>query len=206
MVLEIFGVVFGFIYLYLEIKQKNGMWIVGFLMALVYAVVYWQQEVYAYMAFQIYYVLVSVYGFVQWGKDRIMGGEKLLRQEKEDAREVESDSGKILYRRLPAGVLLWSILIYAASTAFLVLVLGKFTGDPMPFADSSVTVLSAIATFWLSKSYREQWLMWLLVNVVTVVMSLGLALYPTALLYLVNTAASVYGYVHWKRKGEEIGR
>ena len=69
--LEIFGVVFGFLYLFLEFRKSNLMWIVGLGMALVYAIVYCQQGVYAYMCFQIYYILVSVYGFLQWGKDRL---------------------------------------------------------------------------------------------------------------------------------------
>ena len=187
MLLEIFGVVFGFIYLYLEIKQKQGMWLVGFLMAAVYAVVYFQQEVYASMGFQIYYVLVSIYGFLQWGKDK-----------------VTETSPQILYRKISLKVLLLSILVYAVSVSFMVLVLGRFTEDPMPFADSSITVVSAIATFWLSKSYREQWLAWLVVNSFTVVMCARIGLYPTAVLYFVNAAASVYGYLHWKRKGVRI--
>lgn len=189
MLLEIFGVVFGFVYLYLEIKQKNGMWAVGFIMALVYAVIYFQQGVYASMAFQVYYVLVSIYGFVLWGKDKVQGKDHTPQQ-----------SG-IYYRRIPVKVLAASLGIYAAATAFMVLVLSRLTEDPMPFADSSITVLSAIATFWLSKSYREQWLMWLGVNIITVVMTLGLQLYPTALLYTVNAVASVYGYIHWKKRG-----
>ena len=238
MLLEIFGVVFGFIYLYLEIKQKQGMWLVGFLMAAVYAVVYFQQEVYASMGFQIYYVLVSIYGFLQWGKDKLnggavsggtsvsgvtsvgegdsgvahaagsisgvthaaggaLGGEGL-------SRDSEKVSSQILYRRITLKVLMWSLLVYAVSVSFMVLVLDKFTEDPMPFADSSITVVSAIATFWLSKSYREQWLAWLVVNSFTVVMCARIGLYPTAVLYFVNAAASVYGYLHWKRKGVQI--
>lgn len=193
MLLEFFGVVFGFIYLYLEIKQKQGMWLVGFLMAAVYAVVYWQQEVYASMSFQIYYVLVSVYGFLQWGKDKLKTGVA-----------VETASPQIFYRRISLKVLMMSILIYAAAVLFMVLVLGIYTDDPMPFADSSITVVSAIATFWLSKSYREQWLAWLVVNSFTVVMCARIGLYPTAVLYFVNAAASVYGYLHWKRKGVQI--
>lgn len=193
MLLEIFGVVFGFIYLYLEIKQKQGMWLVGFLMAAVYAVVYWQQEVYASMSFQIYYVLVSVYGFLQWGKDKLKAGV-----------EDETASPQIFYRRISLKVLMMSILIYAAAVSFMVLVLGRYTDDPMPYADSSITVVSAIATFWLSKSYREQWLAWLVVNSFTVVMCARIGLYPTAVLYFVNAVASVYGYLHWKRKGVQI--
>lgn len=197
MLLELFGVVFGFIYLYLEIVQKKGMWLVGFLMAAVYAVVYWQQEVYASMCFQIYYVLVSIYGFLQWGKDKLLAGAGEARLQ----GVTESETSQIIYRKMPLKVLLLSILIYAAVVSFMVLVLGKYTDDPMPFADSSITVVSAIATFWLSKSYREQWLAWLVVNTFTVTMCLRIGLYPTAVLYFVNAVASIYGYLHWKRKG-----
>jgi nicotinamide mononucleotide transporter len=190
MILELFGVIFGFVYLYLEITQKKGMWIVGLLMAAVYAIVYFQQGVYASMGFQIYYLLVSIYGFIQWKKDKSI--------------TAETPSGEILYRKLPLKVFLASAVIYLAATSFMVLVLGKITDDPMPWTDSSVTVLSAIATFWLSKSYREQWLIWLAVNVVTVIMTFSLQLYPTALLYTVNAVASVYGYLHWRKKGIAI--
>lgn len=210
MILEIFGVTFGLVYLYLEIKQKNGMWAVGFIMAVVYAIIYLQQGVYASMAFQIYYVLVSVYGFVLWGKDKVEGkgkqeGKNIL-EEKENPQnhQKSQQESRIYYRRLPVKVLIASLAIYAASTAFMVLVLSRLTKDPMPFADSSITVLSAIATFWLSKSYREQWLVWLGVNIITVVMTLRLQLYPTALLYAVNAVASVYGYIHWKKNGKLI--
>ena len=201
MLLELFGVVFGFIYLYLEIVQKKGMWLVGFLMAAVYAVVYWQQEVYASMSFQIYYVLVSIYGFLQWGKDKLKAGAG----EASLQGVTESETSQIIYRKMPFKVLLLSVLIYAAVVSFMVLVLGKYTDDPMPFADSSITVVSAIATFWLSKSYREQWLAWLVVNTFTVTMCLRIGLYPTAVLYFVNAVASIYGYLHWKRKGVLIG-
>ena len=201
MLLELFGVVFGFIYLYLEIVQKKGMWLVGFLMAAVYAVVYWQQEVYASMCFQIYYVLVSIYGFLQWGKDKLKAGAGEVSLQ----GVTESETSQIIYRKMPLKVLLLSVLIYAAVVSFMVLVLGKYTDDPMPFADSSITVVSAIATFWLSKSYREQWLAWLVVNTFTVTMCLRIGLYPTAVLYFVNAVASIYGYLHWKRKGVLIG-
>lgn len=197
MLLELFGVVFGFIYLYLEIVQKKGMWLVGFLMAAVYAVVYWQQEVYASMCFQIYYVLVSIYGFLQWGKDKLKAGAG----EASLQGVTESETSQIIYRKMPLKVMLFSVLIYTAVVSFMVLVLGKYTDDPMPFADSSITVVSAIATFWLSKSYREQWLAWLVVNAFTVMMCLRIGLYPTAFLYFVNAVASIYGYLHWKRKG-----
>ena len=203
MILEILGTIFGFIYLYLEIKQKQGMWVVGFIMALVYAIIYFQQGIYASMCFQIYYILVSIYGFILWGKDKLRGSGNL----QEDSSQQENEEHKpeningIFYRKLPLRTLLASTAVYIAATTLMVTVLNKITADPMPLTDSSITVLSAIATFWLSKSYKEQWLVWLAVNIVTVIMTLQLGLYPTALLYAVNAAASVYGYIHWKKSG-----
>ena len=188
MILEIFGTVFGFIYLYLEITHKKGMWIVGLLMAAVYSLVYFQQGVYALMGFQLYYIMVSIYGFFQWRKDKSI--------------TAETSANEILYRKLPFKVFWASGAIYLAATSFMVLVLGKITDDPMPWTDSSVTVLSAIATFWLSKSYREQWLMWLIVNTLTVIMAIKLELYPTTALYSVNAVASIFGYIHWCKKGK----
>lgn len=187
MILEVFGVIFGFVYLYLEVKQKKGMWIVGLLMAAVYAAVYLRESVYASMGFQIYYIVVSIYGFLVWNRDKL--------------GEENSASDSILYRRVPLKVLLLSVLVYVAATASMVLVLGNSTNDPMPWTDSSITVLSAIATFWLSKSYRAQWLVWLVVNTLTVILAFRLQLYPTVLLYSVNAAASVYGYIHWGKRG-----
>ena len=190
MVLEIFGVVFGFVYLFLEIMHKRGMWIVGLLIAAVYAVVYFQQAVYASMGFQLYYIAMSIYGFVQWKRDNSLTSGVSIKE--------------IVYRKLPLKVFVGSIVIYLAATLFLVMVLGKTTDDPMPWVDSSITVLSAIATYWLSKSYKEQWLMWLVVNALTVAMAVKLDMYPTAVLYTVNALASVYGFVHWIRKGNRI--
>lgn len=190
MSLEIFGVLFGFFYLALEILQKKGMWVVGLLMAMVYAVVYFQQGVYASMGFQIYYIVVSIYGFLHWKKDKT--GVDQQAQE------------KIHYRKLPLKTLLVSAVIYGAATTFMVLVLGKITDDPMPWTDSSITVLSAIATYWLSKSYKEQWIVWLAVNLLTVVMAFKLRMYPTAILYTINSVASIYGFIHWTKKGIRI--
>ena len=133
---------------------------------------------------------MSIYGFVQWKRDNSLTSGVSINE--------------IVYRKLPLKVFVGSIVIYLAATLFLVMVLGKTTDDPMPWVDSSITVLSAIATYWLSKSYKEQWLMWLVVNVLTVAMAVRLELFPTAVLYSVNAVASVYGFVHWIRKGNRI--
>ena len=45
--LEYFGVITGLLYLFLEIKQHKGMWVVGFLTSLVYVFVFLSAKIYA---------------------------------------------------------------------------------------------------------------------------------------------------------------
>lgn len=68
--MEIFGFITGILYLILEIKQNKYMWVVNLLSAIAYAVVFAQSSLYAAMALQIYYVLLSFYGFWQWQRDK----------------------------------------------------------------------------------------------------------------------------------------
>ena len=64
--LEYFGVITGFLYLLLEIRQHKAMWVVGFLTSLVYVFVFFFSKIYADMGLNIYYVAISIYGFKKW--------------------------------------------------------------------------------------------------------------------------------------------
>ena len=68
--LEWFGVITGLLYLYLEIKQRPSMWIIGFISSLVYVIVFFQTKFYADGVLNSYYVAVSVcmafgFGFLE---------------------------------------------------------------------------------------------------------------------------------------------
>lgn len=46
----------------------------------------------------------------------------------------------------------------------------KYLNDPQPFKDSATTVLSVIAMFLMVRAYMEQWVLWVVVNVISVIM------------------------------------
>ena len=297
--MEIFGFVSGLLYLILEIKQNKWMWLVNFITAVLYAVIFAQSKLYAAMGLQIYYVLISVYGFIIWQKDKIShlttavstatiptseknsqevsrkgeisaddgrrgevhaddgkggeasaddgkrgeasaddgkGGEASADDGKrgeasaDDGKggEVSADDGKsggtsaddgksggtmldsgndkgsgvgIYYRMPNLKLLILSTVSFVAIFVAMLTFLRNMTGDPMPAADAFTTSLSIIATFWLGRAIIHQWVLWIIVDIISVVMFFSQGLYPTALLYLIYTFSAVYGYIHWKRKG-----
>lgn len=46
----------------------------------------------------------------------------------------------------------------------------KYLGDPQPFKDSTTTVLSIVAQALMALAFMEQWILWIITNIVSVVM------------------------------------
>lgn len=193
MVVEIIGVIAGLLYLFLEIKQKNAMWLIGIILAVAYIVIFAQEKLFATMALHIYYLGVSVYGWIQWKKD----ADKLQSQVGESA----NGDASIFVNKLSWKVVAVSFLCTAILYFLLAFVLNKYTGDPNPQVDAAFTALSALGTYWLSRSYVEQWLIWIVTDVVGVFLYFSQGLYPTTILYSIYTISAIYGFYHWKKKG-----
>ena len=68
--IELFAFITGIIYIILEIRQKNMMWVIGILTGLACSFSFAVQHLYASMGLNIYYVFVSIWGLVQWRRDK----------------------------------------------------------------------------------------------------------------------------------------
>lgn len=183
---EIFAFITGLIYIVLEIGQKNSMWIVGILTGLACSFSFAAQHVWASMGLNLYYVFVSVWGLYQWKKD----GEK-LGDEQESAIHLNKLSGRSA---------LVSLLIFALGSVALVALLRLLNGTETVY-DALVAIMSAIATWWLAKSYIEQWLIWIFADALAAILCLLSGMYWMAVMYLAYAASAIYGYIHWKKHG-----
>lgn len=184
--MEYFAFISGLLYLILEIRQKSIMWVVGVVSATAYIIVFAQSALYAAMGLQFYYAAVSLYGLYRWHKEK--SGAKV----------------QILYRIIGPRDLVISIILFALLFISLLTFLRNMTGDPMPLIEALATTLSIVATWWLSRSYIHQWLIWVAVNLMSVYLFFSQELYPTALLYTIYTVCAIYGFYHWRRRGGEI--
>ncbi len=179
LILEVFGAVTGLLYVYLEIRHRRSMWLVGLIMAVCYMVVFGTERLYASAALYLYYFIISIYGWFRW---RAAGESQ--------GPEVRHISGKELW--LSAGLLL---VIFA----ILWQIMARFTDNPHPLCDAAVTTLNIVATWLLTRSIIEQWFLLMAANVLAVGLYLSTGLYPTAFLFVVYFIASVTGYVRWRR-------
>jgi nicotinamide mononucleotide transporter len=178
---EILGVIFSILYLIFCIRQNILLWPLGIASALLYMVVFYQSKFYADMGLNGYYVVISIYGWLLWRKGSAEGGSKLA------------------VSRLGKRHALILLGFTAAAFAGIGLVLDRYTDSPVPYWDAFTTAVSFTATWLLARKILENWILWIIVDAVSMGLYLYRGLYPTLFLFAIYTTMAVIGYLKWSR-------
>jgi nicotinamide mononucleotide transporter len=180
---EISGAILGAIYIFLSIKQNALTWLLGLLTSILYIYVFFESGFYADMSLQFYYVFISIYGWIVWtkGKETTTGRKEM---------PVTRTSHRLFITLLAVSVLLW---------VFTWIILVGFTDSIVPIGDSFTTALSIVATWMLARKKIEHWIIWVVVDFVSLILYLWKGLYPTVVLFTIYTIAAVWGYLEWKK-------
>ena len=187
--MEIFTLITGVIYVILEIRQKNFMWVIGVLTSVAAMWVFWRQSLYASFGLNTYYLITAFIGLWQWSRDK----------KKVDA--VTSDGADVIHlNRLTFKMVAASLLVSAVGVFGLAWLM-ELVENPMSYLDASVAVLSAVATWWLVRAYIQQWWLWIIADTLSTVLCLTQGMWWMAALYAVYALSAVYGYIHWKKHG-----
>ncbi len=186
LILQIVGIVLGLLYLWLEYRADIRLWIVGLIMPMVHGTLYYNQGLYADASMQIYYVLAGLYGWIVWAMARRRN------RNSEDKKEGVICHTPLCHVLPLAGV-------YAAVHVGIYFLLTRFTDSTVPFWDSLTTALSIVAMWMLSKKYVEQWLVWLVVDLITVGLYFYKGIPLTAGLYLLYSTLAFVGYLRWRK-------
>lgn len=182
--IELFGSLVGIVYLWLEYKASIYLWLVSIIMPAIYVIVYFQAGLYADFGIQIYYIAAAIYGgcFWIWGKRK---------------KHTASDELPIIHT--PAYCYLPLCLTFAGAFAGIAWILINFTDSDVPWLDSFTTALSIIGMWMLARKHVEQWLVWIVVDVVCCGLYIYKELYFTSALYGLYAIIAIFGYCKWKK-------
>ncbi len=187
---ELIATITGLIYIYLSVKENVWLWVAGFFSSALYVYVYYKAKFYADMSMQFYYLAISVYGLYYW----LFGGKKNLSDPNAEKVPIQTTSLKLGIILFAVFVILWIILGF---------VLKDYTDSPVPWGDAFTTAGSIVATWMLARKYIEQWLIWIVVDSVSLGLYIYKHLYPTSFLFLVYTILAVVGYLQWHKTLQE---
>ena len=153
----------------------------GFAQVVTYTYLCVVERFYAEIAINIYYFFTMIYGVYCWRKR--LSDNTLQVQTRRLSRNI--------FPLLSVAIVLMSVL-----TGWL---LQRYTDDPQPYLDAFTTVPAIAAQILMVMAYREQWYLWLMVDVLALVMWLRAENYCMAAQYAFWCANCIYGYVQWTK-------
>ena len=181
LLLQIVGTTLGLVYLWLEYKANIWVWVIGAIMPMVHGLLYLTNGIYADAAMQLYYVAAGIYGLMVWKR-----------------KPKTNNDGRI--KHTPRKWIVPLVATYAVLHIVLYFLLTEFTDSRVPILDSMSTALSIVAMWMLSRKLVEQWLVWLVVDMISVGLYLYKGIPLTAGLYTIYCILAVVGYMRWRRQ------
>ncbi len=175
-VTELSAVILGFAYLILISFSKRIAWVFGIISSAIYVYMAFIGTIYLQAGLQFVYVVLGIFGFINWGKS----AETKLK--------------------------MWSLkkhLLVGIPTLLLALTLGFIfskTNQKLPYLDAFISAFAILATYLSTKSILENWLYWIVLNLLSMYLWFEQDLQLTVFLFAVNTLMAVFGFILWRKK------
>lgn len=178
---EILASLCGLLNIYFAVRASIWNWFFGILTVSIYLFIFFQTKLYADMALQLIYFILQIYGLYQW-------------------RYVNATDNALIIYKTP--ILSYINLLIAFLSLFggIIYILKYHTDSQMVFLDAFTTALSLVAQWMMIKKWLENWLVWIVVNFISVGMYFSKNLYFTSGLYTILIILSVIGYFQWRTR------
>ncbi|WP_367129950.1 nicotinamide riboside transporter PnuC [Saccharothrix sp. HUAS TT1] len=175
---EVAGFVTGALCVWLVARQNAWNWPIGILNNLAFLLLFATSGLYADSGLQVVYVVLALYGWWAW----LRGG---------------AEHSPLPVSRTTRAQWWWLLAAGVVGTLVLVWVLTTFSDSTVPWADSTTTALSLLATWGQTRKKVECWWLWIAADVIYVPLYAYKDLWLTAILYVGFMALCVLGLRNW---------
>jgi nicotinamide mononucleotide transporter len=154
-------------------------WPAGIIGSAIYIYINMHHHLFQDAILQFYYIIAGFYGWYLWHR-------KQLKEEPDIISWSVADNLKL--------IVLGTVLIPVFGYIFAKL------GNSLSYYDSFVTVFSFIATWMTAKKIIENWLYWVVIDLVAGTMYYIKDLHATTGLYIFYSVIAIYGYYEWRKQ------
>lgn len=116
------------------------------------------------------------------------------------SKQMEDDT--VVSRKVESKQTLLAIVAFTIATVLIYSQALSYIGGKLSIIDATTTTLSILATYFMVKGYREQWVCWVIVNVLSIYMWTVNFLangdgYGVLIMWIMFLTNSLYGYYTW---------
>lgn len=179
LILEIIATLSRITCVYLQTKEKIQAWPFGILSVSIASYIFFHSKLYSDLLLHVIYIILNFYGWYMWS-----------------SKSTDQENAPIL--NLSAQGKSMAFLAIVLLTLGLGYFMGTYTDADLFYFDAFTTSGSLVAQFLLAKKYLQNWLIWIVVDMVAIPLYLYKGLYFFAFLFLVYLVICIYGYKQWK--------
>ena len=176
--IEYLAVLFSLAYVVLAARQNIWCWLFAVISVTLYIYICFTSKLFAETGLQVFYLCMAFYGYYNWNKP-------------------ESKSNIIQWNLYKHFLI---ILLGGFFTFLMGFYLTIYSSAKMPIIDSFTTVFSIIATYMITKKILENWLYWIVIDIVSIYLYFSRDLQLTSLLFIIYTFIAIFGYFFWINK------
>jgi len=180
--LELIAMLLSLAYVILAAKGSLWCWPAAFISTALYTFIFYDVLLLMDSALNAYYLLMAVYGYWQWSKNN---------------NTDQADNAELA---IVSWNLTWHVKV-CTGLAFLALGLGylmaNYTPAAFPYLDTFTTVYAVFATYLVANKVLENWLYWIVIDLVSIYLYLQKGLIPTTVLFVIFVIVAMYGYAKW---------
>ncbi len=193
--IEFFGTIFNVWCVWLVAKNNILTWPVGIVGIVLFLFLFWQIRLYSDFIEQIYYFVMSIYGWWMWtnpGKTR--------KAEKENELKISRSSKNVGIAYFVAILIATAVMGYIMSN--IDVYFPQYFPEPasLPYPDAFTTVMSFAATILMAKKKIECWYLWVLVDIIGIALYFEKDVVFISILYVAFLMLAVKGYLNWKKE------
>ena len=181
-----YGVVAGIAGCISVVLTAKGRWMmypIGFIQNFTYTVLAFQNMFYGEVIEQVFYIVTMIWGMVAWARN--------MHTNEDGTQDVNT-------RKFGLAEWLFTIVGVAIGTWLFGRVLVAM-GAAQPYTDAATNVMALFAQILMVKRYREQWVLWLLIDVFCIKMWWVAGNWSMVAMYIAWTANCIYGWYNWTK-------
>ena len=180
-VLEIIAVITAITYVVLASMEKILCWLFGIISSAIFVYIFFQVNYQLDAILNIFYVLMGFYGWYAWNRGKNDG----------NTRPILSFNLKKMAMIFLVGTVISGMVGYIFDVQM---------HSSKPYLDAFTTVFAMMATLMVAQKILENWLIWILIDALSIYLYLHKSLYFTAFLFVIYIIIAVYGYLSWKKR------
>ena len=178
-VLELIAVITALLYVVFAAKGSIWCWPMALVSTLLYTAIFYDVYLWMDSVLQVYYFGMAIIGWLNW-------------------KQAKQNSSHLLpIHTMPLRFHLKAIVVLTFLGWLVGYFMSTYTPTDFPYIDALTTVFAVFGTYLVVKRVLENWLYWVVIDLVSIFLYIEKDLQPTAALFIFYTGFALFGFIQW---------